>query len=292
MSNSYRQNQIPTAPPPPQSMYNFEEMNQLNQMNQMNQFVETQDQKLDRIKRQYEISPYFARKLEMLRGMEIVMLCDDSGSMTQVGSYDKQLSRALTRWEELRQRTTIIMEIATIMDPDGIDIYFLNRSPAFGIRDVSQVDQLFTIPPAGGTQLTKVFNQILQDKSEIIKERKVLIIIATDGEPRQYDSCGRDIDGKHEFMKALQNRKPIDRLLVSIMACTDDDKVMSYLNKIDKNVKFVDVLDDYENEKKEILEARGRNFIFNLGDYIVKTLVGPMDPELDNLDEKNKCIIL
>lgn len=274
MSNTYYNiyPQLPSAPP--------------------EQYYETNDIALERIKRQYEISPYFAKKLEKLRGIEIVLLCDDSGSMEQAGSFDKKLNRCLTRWEELKQRVVIIMEIAMIMDPDGIDIYFLNRNSVHNIKNVNQINNIFATPPCGGTPLTESLNKILIEKQHVINEKKVLIIIATDGEPRKYDRNGRDVDGREEFIQVLKNRKPIENIPISIMACTDDEKVMAFLNKVDK-IPYIDVLDDYENEKEEILRAQGSNYIFGLGDYIVKTLVGPFDLELDNLDEKKyNCILL
>jgi len=45
-------------------------------------------------------------------------------------------------------------------------------------------------------------------------------------------------------------------------------------------------MDDYLNEKNEVLAAQGRSFSFIFGDYVVKTLMGSVVPELDKLDEK------
>lgn len=55
-----------------------------------------------------------------------------------------------------------------------------------------------------------------------------------------------------------------------------------------------DVVDDYRSERNEIKKARGHGFSFTFGDYVVKSLIGSIDPELDNLDEKDStcCILL
>ena len=63
---------------------------------------------------------------------------------------------------------------------------------------------------------------------------------------------------------------------VTFLACTDDDSAIAYLNKWD-------VIDDYTNEKKEVLRTQGRQFSFTFGDYVVKTLVGSVTPALDRL---------
>jgi hypothetical protein len=41
------------------------------------------------------------------------------------------------------------------------------------------------------------------------------------------------------------NRHPIDRIFVTIVACTDEDHSIEYLNKWDRMIKHLDVVDDY-----------------------------------------------
>jgi hypothetical protein len=54
---------------------------------------------------------------------------------------------------------------------------------------------------------------------------------------------------------------------------------------------FLDIIDDYRSERIEIKRARGQGFSFTFGDYVVKSLIGSIDPEFDNLDENisSKC---
>jgi hypothetical protein len=79
------------------------------------------------------------------------------------------------------------------------------------------------------------------------------------------------------------------------VACTDDDEAVSYLNKWDRELDNLDVVDDYRSERKEVKAAQGSSFPFSFGDYVVKSLIGSIDPTLDNLDEKKKrkkkCVI-
>jgi nitric oxide reductase activation protein len=59
--------------------------------------------------------------------------------------------------------------------------------------------------------------QILHEKKQQIQERKLLLLIATDGAPPDDDGY-QTIE---EFRYALQHeRKPIDRVPVTIIACT------------------------------------------------------------------------
>jgi hypothetical protein len=64
---------------------------------------------------------------------------------------------------------------------------------------------------------------------------------------------------------------------------------VAYLNDVDRDVPNVDVSDDFSSEKKEILRAQGSNFHFTYGDYVVKALLGSVDPYFDQLDAQPGC---
>lgn len=77
-----------------------------------------------------------------------------------------------------------------------------------------------------------------------------------------------------------------ENVFVSIAACTSDNAAVGYLNRFDKEIPRVDVSDDYASERRETLAARGSSYAFSFGDYIVKALLGPIDPSFDKLDER------
>jgi hypothetical protein len=230
----------------------------------------------------YEIRPDFCSKLRQLEGFEIVIVCDDSGSMANIldQTQGDPFGKKYTRWDELKHYVSIVTDIAGVLDQNGLDIYFLNRPSVTGITHSDQVQPLFQNPPAGYTPIPRVFNQILRDKAAIIAEKKMLILIATDGQPT--NDVGND--ATNEFFQCLKARS--QNVYVSIIACTDDNSSMAYLNEIDRIVPSVDVNDDYVSEKKEVQMAQGTNYAFSFGDYVVKTLLGSIDPVFDTLDEK------
>jgi hypothetical protein len=230
----------------------------------------------------YEIRPDFCAKLRQLEGFEIVIICDDSGSMANVldQTPGDPFGKRYTRWDELKHYVGIVTDIAGILDQNGLDIYFLNRPSVTGITHSDQVQPLFQNPPGGYTPIPRVLNQILRDKAAIIREKNMLILIATDGQPTTDDGC----DATSEFFNSLKTRPK--NVHVSIIACTDDDSTMNYLNNIDCIIPSVDVNDDYLSEKREVQTAQGANYAFSFGDYVVKTLLGSIDPLFDLLDEK------
>jgi hypothetical protein len=133
----------------------------------------------------------------------------------------------------------------------------------------------------GPTPISRILRYVLREKQLEIQERKLLILIATDGVPTN-DHGQQDTKS---FEYALRHdRKPIDRVPVTIIACTDDndcigyvillvtfsDKLFflfySYLNNWDKRIPNLDVADDYRSERQEILKVQGKEFPFSFGD--------------------------
>jgi hypothetical protein len=240
------------------------------------------------IARQFEIRPNFCQKLRQLEGYEIIILCDDSGSMSSIVDDNKDpFGKKITRWDELKNTVNIMMSIATTLDKNGVDLYFLNRPAMHNVSSSQQIQIAFQNPPNGYTPLTQTLDRILIEKEAIIREKKLLLIIATDGQPT--NSKG-DIDTQ-SFVNKLASRSK--NVFVSILACTDDEDSIGYLNKIDRDIPGIDVIDDYRSETQEIQKHQGKSFKFSFGDYVVKGMLGPIDPYFDSLDESSGgcCII-
>ncbi|UJR31197.1 hypothetical protein I4U23_018702 [Adineta vaga] len=249
------------APPPPPYHNN---MQQTHQPINYNRPAEERMADFQQLVARYEINHTFATKLRVLEGYEIVFICDDSGSMnTPLGDLSGPFDKMPSRWDELKQTVSIVVDLASVFDPDGVDIYFLNREPIFHVQNSEQLIPIFSIPPAGPTPIVPVFRRVLRDKQHEIEERKLLILLATDGVPT--DNQGhRDIRSFEYVLK--HERKPTDRIPVTIIACTDDDDCIGYLNDWDKKIPNLDVVDDYRNEKKEIQGRQGKHFPFSFGD--------------------------
>jgi hypothetical protein len=239
-------------------------------------------QRFRQIAQLYEIRPDFCLKLRQLEGFEIVVLCDDSGSMSSLVDDNKDpFGRKFTRWDELKTTVTIMTDIAATLDKNGLDVYFLNRPPIYNVSNAMQLEPVFRLPPNGFTPLASALERIFREKEAVIREKKLLLIIATDGEPTS-EQGKKDVEG---FLSKLKYRPK--NTYISILACTDDESSVGYLNKLDRIVPGLDVVDDYSSERKEVLKKQGSSFAFSKGDYVVKALLGPIDIYFDNLDERS-----
>lgn len=166
-----------------------------------------------------------------------------------IGDVASTFSVRSTRWDELKQIVSITVDIGSALDPDGVDVYFLNRPPLFRVKHSAELAPAFANPPKGVTPITRVLRQILQAKQNEAIERRLLIIIATDGLPT--DDYGKaDIGTLERVLK--YERKPLERILITFCACTDDDNAVGYLNRWDETIPYIDVCDDYRSERKEV----------------------------------------
>lgn len=278
-SSNYPDDSIkPSAPMP------FDQPPSYNSTNPNNPIpINLREQKFSEIILKYEISRFFSDKLQLLNMFKVVFIFDDSGSMNATLS-DSPLNNGLlkaTRWDELQYFSRISLEIANIFNQNGTDVYFLNRPIARSIKSSDQLLPYFQNKPAGYTPISKVLRTVLaENHPSMLSECKLLIIIVTDGEPT--DDYGKvDIQS---FKQVLQSRNPTT--YTTIVSCTDEDYTMNYLNDWDRTIPRLDVVDDFRNERLEILNKQGRNFSFSFGDYVVKSMIGSIDPSMDNLDER------
>jgi hypothetical protein len=218
-----------------------------------------------------------AQRLNILQQFEIVVLCDDSGSMnTPVAGTNG------TRWDELRSIVQIVIEIGAVFDSNGVDVHFLNRAPMPNVTDQRQVVESFTQRPSGLTPLTDALRRIFHSAaSKPGSDKRLLVFVATDGAPT--DANGTvDIRSLENLMR---NERQANTTYVTFLACTDDEESVAYLSQWDRTMQNVDVVDDYKTEREEIRRNKGMNYPFSFGDYVAKALLGAVDPQMDLLDE-------
>jgi hypothetical protein len=243
--------------------------------------------RLKEICNRHEICGLFADKLIQLEGFDIVIVADDSGSMNdpagsiQIAGVANPYGAMATRWNELQRTSEKIIDIASTMSTHGVDVYFLNRPPVLGVILHTQLEKVFKVKPAGSTPIVPVLKKIFSQPPRYGKKR--LVILMTDGRPTGPDGRGDDVAAFKACL--MYDRQSYD--YVNIIACTDDDATMSYLNNWDDTLPRLDVIDDYGSEYKEVKRVQGRNFPFSYGDYVVKSMLGSVDPWFDHLDEIN-----
>jgi hypothetical protein len=220
----------------------------------------------------HEISPQMAQKLQILQSYKIAFIFDDSGSMNTIDSQS-------SRWDELLQFANTSIEIASVFNPQGCDVYFLNRPVIRNVRNTNQLAHYFRDRPQGVTPLSRTIHQCISESMQTLNGKQLLLIIATDGEPT--DPMGTP--NIPEFKQILYTRP--QNVFTTIVACTNDLNSIGYLNGLDREIPRLDVVDDYKSEFAEVKRVKGPQFPFSFGDYVAKCFIGSVDPDIDRFDE-------
>jgi hypothetical protein len=248
------------------------------------------DQAIGDFAMQNEIKPAYIPLLRRLVDYDVVVICDDSGSMS--GPADPE-DPSLSRWAELKQNMAILLR-ATAVFGLPIDVYFINRGVFRGITSYDQLRDAFSRPPSGGTNTVRVMQQIWADRCiGGGLPRPLIVHLFTDGHPTD-DNFNEDING---FAYWLRRRPNMEQTFFSILLCTDDEEVCALYRPLEyrvagrfgwagatQGIQGVDVTEDYRGELRDIRALRGQNFRFSMGDYIVKCLVGAIDPSVHAID--------
>jgi len=235
------------------------------------------DTSLRAVARKYEIPMATVERLRILRDFEIIIVCDDSGSMmTTVDGTQR------TRWNELCSIVKIIIEIGIIFDSNGIDIYFINGRRFPNVKDSKDVEHAFEIRPSGYTPLVPVLDNIFQSPlSNRGRDKKLLVFVATDGVPT--DEHGNE--NIPELERIMREKRRVDTTHVCFLLCTDDPDCVAYLSEWDRTMLNFDVIDDFYTEREKIRRHEGNNYRFSLGDYVVKALTGAVDRPTDIIND-------
>lgn len=223
----------------------------------------------------YEISIAAQADLQVLTEFDIVFLADDSGSMNMT---ETTAGVTQTRWKELQGTMASLIDFASYFDDDGTDIYFLNRPGLESVTDGKdpRIRQAFQTQPRGSTPLAARFRWVVESRET---SKPLLVIIATDGEP---DEGIATFVATARYLLTMPGRN----VRLGIMACTQDDRAVAWLNELDDDPVVgdkVDVCDDYESERVEVLKS-GKVRQFRLSDYYVKAMLGPVLAKYDNMD--------
>lgn len=263
-------------------------------------------EKLQAVGNRFEIPEQALKDLvKYLSNRDIRFVIDDSESMTEIDEITRR-GKPCSRWQALAERVGIAAEIASCLDPDGLNLYFLNTSPNI-VRNLLTADDVINEfdkrKPIGYTPLRLGIESALKDGEE---DKPLLIEIATDGEPTDVAPPGfvprpEDIIQTREGPCYIDNqvsvrlenvlntriphgeqKPPKSDVCFGVMLCSRGNEVQ-WWNGLDERVKNLDVNVCYQDEAKQVKSKTGKFFSF--GEYLAKVLLGPVREEYDHQDE-------
>ncbi|KAF9088599.1 hypothetical protein BGX27_002674 [Mortierella sp. AM989] len=220
-----------------------------------------------------------ARELCKLALYDIILLVDNSASI---------FSGTDGRHEELIMVSSVISEVASLFDDDGIEIVFLHGDASFGVKDGKEARKIIgSMDEGGDTQLGRTLRDEIHSpfRRSCLQqiEKPVLIYIITDGEP-----CGEPRDELEKVVKEgrdylVERGYPENFFSYQIAQVGNDTKATEFLNVLDNNASlgaFIDVTSRYEIEE---LQFRGHGAILTPEIWLIKLLLGAIDESFDRI---------
>lgn len=258
---------------------------------------EEQDPALEALSRlfdRFEIPIGVISKLFLLKSYDIRIVLDDSRSMKAiVGNmvFESEYMQSCrpgtvtncSRWMEQEDRVHLLMEFLAHVPTGDLSITFLNRQHHALVlnRGVPAEEKLqlarqflrhaFQALPDGNTPINRVIASL------IAAPRPTMLYLFTDGEPN---------DASPEAVARLIQCRP-DPIgkPISLFPCTTDHQAVAWMDEVD-GARYVNTVDDYVTERKQVMDAQGSVFPYSKGFWIMCHLVGAICPEdLDRLDE-------
>ena len=242
-----------------------------------------------------EIPVGLVNRFAGLREYHLDIIVDDSGSMSAQDtglSYSSGGWPQLSRMEELKNRLRAMSRLLSLVADKGISFRKLsnydhpecisgNQSPeSIELQLRQAIDQLY---PSSSTPLNSAVRRSFEEAQQ--KGRQTIAYVFTDGEPTDNALFETPEQSFKNTIQTIREQARPEFYPIALMACTDKEECIRWMNELDVRVRNVQVMDDYFSEKKEVYDHHGGFLPYTLGMYITAGLLGPIDQVLDNLDE-------
>lgn len=221
-----------------------------------------------------------------LAGTIVVVIADDSGSMRSP-VRDSPVppppgKHVTSRWDELMNFLQLVTRIACEL-AEEVNFHFLNAGPVEKVQRWEQVAPIAARGPTGYTPLLGAMRTVFAKYDPAKTEQRLITIIATDGVP---SDCPPATSASRAVGDLLRGRPSIDKSFVTFLSCTDNDHDIAYIKELDRTIRNVDEVDDYNSERAEVMRARRRVYEhFSVGDWALRAVVGATIEAWDQSDE-------
>ena len=242
-----------------------------------------------------------ATDLAVLGLYDFIMIIDDSGSMI----ITEALEDGLSRFDVAKEVVKMISTPATLIDPDGIVVRFINSlEEGNQVNSSSAVEGLMkkiqlksrNLTDVGDTIRHKIFNPILKPMLESQQlSRPIIVVTVTDGCPThgQNQASLFTLGEQHLTETIRECVELFDRskygkygICFSFAQIGSDGDATEFLSKLDTYEYIGDNIDctsSYTIERAECLKKTGKDLAD--AEWVVKCVIGPIDPDYDSRDE-------
>lgn len=218
----------------------------------------------------------------------------------------------MLRIDELQNRLRLMLDFLAYIPTKSISFVFINHLESKFTLSAEERRQLTPeqFKAKGHAGLDLLFEELnLKDKLTPLgaalkdafkandEEEKTIHYVMTDGEP---NDCTTDelieliLTRGLGYRGKLWNKDsiPVDVQIksekhpVSICSCTNETSEIAYLNMLDVQGHRISAVDDLVQETNEVKASHGKLFPYSMGTWLVSQLIGAINQNIDDLDEK------
>ncbi|OCF40751.1 hypothetical protein I317_05446 [Kwoniella heveanensis CBS 569] len=237
---------------------------------------------LQKIAQEWRMPLELASDLVKLSLFDIVLYCDDSGSMA--------FEQGGERIDDLKLIISRVAYATSLFDHDGIQVRFMNsRVEGNGITSEGQALQLVNqvkfsgLTPLGTSLWQKILQPlVLAPASQNRLQKPVVVIAITDGTPAGENRNEIENVILRTDAELKRTRYGPDAISYQFAQVGDDMKAMKFLEELDNHPVIgglIDCTSNFEAEQAEMMRKSGIDLTPEM--WLVKLLMGPIDSSYD-----------
>lgn len=251
---------------------------------------------------QYEVPFGMINKLMMLTQYKLDFLVDDSGSMASPTDFDAtdasepvktlvrnrlrrepQRGEKLSRLEEAEDRLHVMMSILAYIPIEHIQIRFLNASADSVLDRTGKTPEEFE--HYAHEEIRRRFSTLRLGTTPVQEPLRIGFEYPGRWSHYLFNDGVPDEGGAAIAQQIIRRRTPEEHVL-TLISCTNRDEDTEWMKQVDGQAQYVAEVDDYQDEKDEVMRKQGAAFPFSRGLWLLAQLVASINPfDLDALDE-------
>jgi len=237
----------------------------------------------------FEVPVGMVNKLMALQMYHLKFIIDDSGSMNS--TTDSTLSEAsehvlrgqvrskttpMTRWQEAETRLHTMVDILSFIPTKSIEIRFMNASNVINLQRSGKtredfakdshaqiVENFSTIEVKYRTPTLRVLTESFRNAAK--SREPCMHYLVTDGVPT--DCIVQQV------ADLIKTRSNPERNPLTLISCTDEDDEVEWMKQVEEVAPYCSEIDDFRDEKAEILNDQGVAFPYTKGYWLISQLV-------------------
>lgn len=182
-----------------------------------------------------------------------------------------------------------IIDVLTFVPTKGIEIRFMNAKNVINLQRSGKTAEQFR--SEGHTQLVQAFTTIA------VKYKTPTLRVLT----QSFESAAMGTDPCMHYLLTdgvpsdavvdqvadlIVNRRNPEANPLTLISCTNEDAEVNWMKEVEEKAPFCSELDDYHDEKEEVIGDQGPGFPYTKGYWLISQLIAAINPhDLDAIDE-------